>query len=460
MRIAALVLALVLAQLPWNSRPVQAATYWVTNTNDSGAGSLRQAILDTNAPMSFPPHTIQFNIDASTDPGCNVTTGLCTIQPTSALPAMTGSGVTIDGYTQTGAAQATDTTSAVLKIVIDGSSAGTLASGLTINSANNVIRGLVINGFGKHGVDIYGSGATGNVIVGNYIGTNANGTDAPGNGWRGVYIRDGAQNNTIGGDTAGVRNILSGNDCGVYIWDSDGNTISGNYIGTDANGTGALGNSVGVRIDGGAQNNSIEQNIISNSESMGVFITGTDVMSNTLSCNYIGTDVSGTADMGNTEHGIRISDGAQNNTIGPNNIIAHNGNDGIDAHPASTSGNIFTQNSIFSNAAMGIDLWNGANGNIAAPVIQTIISGSVKIVGTACAGCTVEVFENDNTDGEGETYIGNATATASGAFTLTVSSLSQPYLTATATDAISGTSEFSAVAGNRRVYLPIILGNY
>jgi hypothetical protein len=55
----------------------------------------------------------------------------------------------------------------------------------------------------------------------------------------------------------------------------------------------------------------------------------------------------------------------------------------------------------------------------------------------------VEVFENGDTDGEGETYVGNTTAT--GDFTVTVSSLNDIYLTATATDAISGTSEFSAV---------------
>jgi hypothetical protein len=77
----------------------------------------------------------------------------------------------------------------------------------------------------------------------------------------------------------------------------------------------------------------------------------------------------------------------------------------------------------------------------------------------------VEAFENSDADGEGKTYIGDTTATASGAFTVTVSSLSDPYLTATATDAISGTSEFSqvftaTVPVGRNVYLPIILKNH
>jgi len=97
----------------------------------------------------------------------------------------------------------------------------------------------------------------------------------------------------------------------------------------------------------------------------------------------------------------------------------------------------------------------------------TTTVGSVNVVGTACADCTVEVFENSDADGEGETYVGDTTATTSGAFTVTVSSLSDPYLTATATDA-RGTSEFSAVFTATvplappvsPVYLPIILKLY
>jgi hypothetical protein len=116
---------------------------------------------------------------------------------------------------------------------------------------------------------------------------------------------------------------------------------------------------------------------------------------------------------------------------------------------------------------MGIGLMFNANGNIAAPVIMTTTAGSVNIVGTACAGCTVEVFENSDTDGEGETYVGNTTATASGAFTVTVSYLTKPYLTATATDETDGTSEFSDVfeatvelaPPTGSVYLPIVMRN-
>ena len=169
----------------------------------------------------------------------------------------------------------------------------------------------------------------------------------------------------------------------------------------------------------------------------------------------------------NADDGVEITDGAQNNTVGPGNVIAYNGDDGVAVDGSSAIGNTITQNSIFAND-MGIDLTDGANGGIAAPVIFTTL-GSVNIVGTACASCTVEVFENNDTDGEGENYVGDTTATASGAFTVTVSYLTQPYLTATATDAISGTSEFSEEVFTTTVplappvspiYLPIILKNH
>jgi hypothetical protein len=76
-----------------------------------------------------------------------------------------------------------------------------------------------------------------------------------------------------------------------------------------------------------------------------------------------------------------------------------------------TSGYTITQNSIFSNN-LSIDLTTGANGDIAAPVIFTTTLGSVNVVGIACPNCTVELFENSDTDGEGETCVRDTTAGA------------------------------------------------
>ena len=384
-------------------------TTTVNSTNDVDDGtcnvahcSLREAINAANSNSGT--DTIAFNITS----GCGAG-GVCTIQPTSALPTLTDNGTTIDGYTQPGATQATGTTPAVLKIEIDGTNAGA-TNGLRLDSSNNSIRGLVINRFSQSSVFISGGSATGNTVSGNYIGTDASGTADLGNSYSGVAIRGAAQNNTIGGDTAGERNVISGNgEAGVWIYD---------------NGT----------------------------------------MSNTVSGNYIGTDANGTAVLSNIGDGVAIGGGAQSNAVGPDNVIAHNGEDGIEVYESNTTGNTITHNSIFSNT-MGINLVSSANGRIAAPVIVTTTLGSVHVVGTACPGCTVEVFENGDTDGEGETYVGSSTATGSGAFTVTASYLSKPYLTATATGVVSGTSEFSAVftatvTGPAPVYLPLVLRSF
>jgi titin len=330
------------------------------------------------------------------------------------------------------------------------------------------------NANGGEGVYISGDDVRNNTISGNYIGTDESGTTDLGNSGGGVYIQN-AQNNTVGGDTAGKRNVIAGNgSSGVFIVGSDAmsNTISGNYIGTDKDGTTALGNSNnGVGIIG-AQNNTVggdtagERNVISGNDSSGVDIG--NGASNTISGNYIGTDKDGAADLGNTFWGLYVSNGAQNNTVGPGNVIAHNGRDGVEVDGSSTSGNTITQNSIFSNT-LGIDLVSGASGGIDAPTIMTTTVGSVNIIGEdACPYCTVELFGNGDSDGEGETYVGDTIADGSGNFTITVSALSQPFLTATATDETDGTSEFSDVFEMTvslappvgPVFLPIVVKNH
>lgn len=103
-----------------------AATFTVTNTNDSGAGSLRQAILDAN--VAAGADTIAFNI-----PG----TGVKKIVPLTPLPNVSGSGtssITIDGTTQPGWSVGN------LQIEISGENlSGASANGLELSplTANN-----------------------------------------------------------------------------------------------------------------------------------------------------------------------------------------------------------------------------------------------------------------------------------------------------------------------------------
>jgi hypothetical protein len=125
------------------------STFAVTNTLDSGAGSLRQAILDANAATTGTaanPDLIQFAIPTS-DPGYNNTTGAFSIKPLSVLPTVTDT-VVLDGYSQPGASSNTLTIgdNAVLKIVLDGSQAGSV-DGLVIDGGNSMVRGLVIDDF-------------------------------------------------------------------------------------------------------------------------------------------------------------------------------------------------------------------------------------------------------------------------------------------------------------------------
>jgi hypothetical protein len=302
----------------------------------------------------------------------------------------------------------------------------------------------VISGNGD-GVVIAGSS---NVVVkGNYVGTNASGTEALPNG-SGVLIEDHALNNTIGGTTSGERNVISGNGNGVEIegWLTTGNMVKGNYIGTDASGSGALPNDTGVKIWNRAYDNTIggtsagARNVISGNLQEGVFISDGGTTGNVLKGNYIGTNASGTAGLPNGAQGVAIGVGAQDNTIGgtgagEGNLIAYNEDDGVWVYDTGTTGNTIRGNSIHSNGGKGIV--NDANTELAPPTI----TGFGSVLGTACANCTVDIYSDD--EDEGRVYEGSTTANGAGNWSFS-GSLEGPNITATATDAAGNTSEFSA----------------
>lgn len=163
------------------------ATFTVTNTNDSGPGSLRQAIIDSNAAVGS--DTINFDIPGS---------GVRTIAPLSGFPAITDS-VTIDGTSQAGFAGSPI-------IELNGNGSGAIC--LLIQANNSRIKGLVINRFAQA---IRIDGGANNVVEGNYLGTSADGLSALPNGGDALSLEGGAQNNLIGGTTASARNVISGN---------------------------------------------------------------------------------------------------------------------------------------------------------------------------------------------------------------------------------------------------------
>ncbi|MCK4666173.1 T9SS type A sorting domain-containing protein, partial [Candidatus Dependentiae bacterium] len=177
-----------------------------------------------------------------------------------------------------------------------------------------------------YGINISDSGTNNNRVLGNYIGTDVNGTNDLGNSSCGIIIQTGAKSNTIGGTISGARNIISGNDStGVYITsnNTDNNVVLGNYIGTDVTGAIDLGNSWdGIRVGNGAEFNFIggeisgSGNIISGNDMSGVLIYNSGTANNFVFGNYIGTDVNGTSNLGNLSKGIYIFNSAQSNTIG------------------------------------------------------------------------------------------------------------------------------------------------
>jgi hypothetical protein len=229
----------------WMSQ-AHANTYTVTTTADSGAGSLRLAMTDANTHAGL--DTIVFNVP-TTDAGFTAVPGVWTIRPTTPLPKMTDGGTVIDGTTQS--ANQGNRNPFGPEIEIDGTNAAD-ANGLFITSPNNVIQGLIINRAAWTAIEIQGTPARGNIIVGNYIGTDATGMVAQGNHVGGIWIRAGASNARIGGQTVADRNIISGTTTsmnlatgnGVYIDKADSNRIIGNYIGVNREGTDTLPNSI------------------------------------------------------------------------------------------------------------------------------------------------------------------------------------------------------------------------
>ncbi len=447
-----------------------AATFTVTNTNDSGAGSLRSAIISANSTLGA--DSIVFNLG----------TGTPTINLLSPLPAITEA-VTINGNT-----------GGATRVELNGAGAGANANGLTISGGNSVIERLVINRFTGDGIRITGTGF--NTIKGCIIGLDASGTIGRANNV-GVAIR-GSSDNTIGSTAFADRNTISGNTTnGVLIAlvtivnpppnpptiiPASRNKIINSYIGSDITGRFDVGNiGAGVNISGGDASiiggtTEDERNVISGNNGGGVRIETVDAVNNRVIGNYIGTDYAGVYPLGNgvsggggLAPGVLLLD-AVNNSIGGAgngefNFIKYNlQNGGVVLSGSSTAGNSILQNYISENVGKGIDK-GSVPGVPNAPVAPGISLGSTTTTfsGTYFAGAfetyRFEFFLNNQCDsggsGEGETYLGATTATTDiigiAGYNLTLNDFVAPagtFVTATATRVIAGTpratSEFSA----------------
>jgi len=315
-------MTMVLVVLP--HVPAAAATISVNSVADTAANdgscTLREAITAANtntASGAMPGECVAGSPSPTVDTVAFSIPGADphTIQPGSALPTITEP-VVIDGYTEPGASPNTmaTATNAVLMIELNGQVAGGV-NGLTITAGGTTVRGLVINRFNGDAIRVTTTG--GNTIEGNFLGTDIGGGVDLGNSSHGVAI-DGAPTNTIGGTAPAAWNVISGNDnSGALISGvaATGNALRGNLIGTNAAGTSALGNGLSGLTMFQAPNNTISGNLISGNDWDGVTIIRPEAAGNVLQGNRIGTNAGGTAPLGNGVNGVFIWQGP-NNTIG------------------------------------------------------------------------------------------------------------------------------------------------
>jgi M6 family metalloprotease-like protein len=293
----------------------------------------------------------------------------------------------------------------------------------------------VISGNGNTGVLIQEAGTTRNVVWGNFIGLNNAGTAAIPNGFGGVGIQLGATNNTIGGTTAGMGNIISGNQtAGLYLVGdaTTANAVQGNFIGTNAAGNGAVPNGNGVELFGGPKSNTIggtvaaARNVISGNRYHGVAINGVGTNSNLVQGNYIGVDPAGNVAYPN-QNGIGIWGGAIGNYIGGagagmGNVISGNSQNGVNLSETNTRGNRVQGNRIGTNAAglalipnnqMGVSIKTGARTNTiggTTAAAGNVIAGSglagIEISGVGTTGNIVQ-GNNIGCDATGQTVLPN-----------------------------------------------------
>lgn len=379
----------------------------VMSTADSGPGTFREALNQASSgdrisfhPQVFPPHQP------------------ATISLSTRLPTITQEALIID---------ASDA-----GVIVDGSAIDVeMAPGLDIRANKVAVRGLQIVRFDGCGVELRGN------------------------------------SNTIGGDRhvgagpLGQGNLLSGNRiCGIGMWGSatSHNTIRGNLIGVDGTGLQAWGNSHdGIHING-ASYNTIEENVIGANSAAIQGCCNTDSSYNTIRNNLIGVGIDGQTPIPNTIFGVWLHDGASFNIVGPGNTIAYNPF-AVQIDPATSAGNTITRNSIHNNVEGGIRLQDGGNGNLAAPTIMSFNLAAGTVWGETCGGCRVEIFSDQ--DDQGEKYEGVSTANAAGLFRYQHGApLAGPHLTATATDAGSNTSPFSLSTNGSGVEWILQTDNY
>ena len=379
----------------------------VTTTDDSGTGSLRQAILDANATAAA--DTICFVIPGE---------GVHTIAPTSALPAVEHP-VLIDGYTQPGSSPNTLPvgSDAELRIEVDGSAAGVSSPGLRLTGTGITVRGLAIGDFNGDLVRIEGGGE--NVVEGCFLGTDASGTQAR-EGNSGFWIVD-SDANTLGGTTPASRNVVAGDlGGGFFVFPgSDDNRILNTYIGTDPSGATSVGENGGGVFILGADDTVIGApgagNVIAGIDGGRLFVLVEDddaAERTVIQGNYIGTNAAGDAALGESGGGVFIS-GAPNTRLGgpgegEGNLISAGDEEGgvfiNDDGPFASAGTAVQGNLIGTDASGTIALNQCCGIDVSSP--HVLIGGTAPGARNVISGNTSDGISIDDSVTVQGNYIG------------------------------------------------------
>jgi parallel beta-helix repeat protein len=314
-------------------------------------------------------------------------------------------------------------------------------NGVSVFFSNSVAIGAAAAGAGNvisanFGNGVYLNFSTGCTVAGNFIGTDVTGSlttdgsgNALGNSGSGVYLDTDSAGNVVGGNSPAARNVISGNfGNGITVQTSDpeANTISGNYVGTDAAGLVALpnlGNGIFITSSG----NSVLANLVSGNTGFGIKLV-CDLT--TVTGNLVGVDSTGLNPLGNQGTGVYIL-GSKNAII--SNTISYNGGDGVAVFAG--AGNTIRQNSSYLNAWWGIDLGNdgvtlndsqahadGPNLYQNFPVIISAVistNGMITLKGTLDSAAngpfTIDFYTSPDADssgyGQGQNWLGSVTVT-------------------------------------------------
>ncbi len=368
------------------------STFLVSNLAGSGAGSLRQAIVDSNHTTG--PNTIAFDVSGT------ISVGKCSL-PSIVRP------VTLDGTTAPGFQGAPAVT-----VDFQGTQGLKFASG----SSGSSLLSLDLVNSGGAGVTLASSHLT---VEGNDIGVLADGTTVYGNAGDGIRIESTSSGDLIGQATTPtsgatpVSNLISGNGGnGIGVYGARNNVIAENAIGTNLSGSVALANHQnGILLTKGASGNTIggtasggnnptqsifvrppQGNLISGNQGDGVLITG-KATRNVLSGNFIGTSASGNSAVGNQLDGVAIVGANNNQLIGCTltdspfvyyNVISGNGGNGL--RITNSNGTTVHANFLGAGANNATIVANGGDGLLVSGTSKQTQVGGVIPLGNVISG--------------------------------------------------------------------------